>query len=450
MTKTLIKAGTVVTMDKAVPDMKCGDVLIDGARIVEVAAEIRADGADVIDASDMIVMPGFVNAHIHTWQTAVRGVAADWIAATYLHNMHATLAPSFKPDDIYISNLIGALNQLSSGATTIVDWCHNNPTPEHTDAAAEGLAESGIRAVFMHGSPKPDAKPGQKHFSAIPHPCDEIERLQRGRFAARDGLLSLGMAILGPAYSIYDVSRADFALARELGILCSMHVGGGAMRTPDGFLRLLGEGLVGANINIVHGNNIPVDQLRALLDRGATVTVTPETELQTGFGDPLTGKLIELGSRPSIGSDIESGMGGDMFTNMRMALQHQRALDNQKILDQGKSPTEMSLTCRQALEWATIDGARMAGLDSRIGSLTPGKQGDVILLRKGDLNLFPVIDPVRSIVLHAGTVNVDTVLVGGRVVKRGGQLLYPELAAKKARLSATTERIVAQAGSVLH
>jgi cytosine/adenosine deaminase-related metal-dependent hydrolase len=443
MAGLLVKSGTIVTMDREIGDLPKGDLLIEGDRIAAVAPGIEASDVEVIDAAGAIVMPGFVNAHIHTWQTCLRGIAADWTIPEYLHNMHAGLAPAFRPEDIFISNLMGALNQLNSGATTIVDWCHNNPTPAHTDAAVEALAESGVRAVFLHGSPKPDPKPGQRHFSEIPHPRAELERLGRGRLAAADGLISLGMAILGPAYSTYEVSRADLALARELELLCSMHVGGGAMRTPDGFPRLLDEKLIGENINIVHGNNLADDQLKALVDRGATVTVTAECELQMGFGDPVTGRLRALGAVPSIGTDVESGMGSDMFTAMRVTLQYQRALDNRAVtLRTGKAPEQVSIESREALEWATMGGAKMIGLDHRIGSLTPGKQADVVLLRTGDLNLFPVVDPVHSIVFHGSLANVDSVLVAGRVVKRAGQLVYGNLAQRRIALAEASRRIV--------
>jgi 5-methylthioadenosine/S-adenosylhomocysteine deaminase len=447
MARTLIKAGMIVAMDDELGDLRRGDVLIEDDRIAAVAPSLDAGDAEVIDARDMIVMPGFVNAHIHTWQTGLRGVAGDWTIPEYLHNMHASIAPRFATEDIRIANLVGALNQLNSGVTTMVDWCHNNPTPAHSDAAIDGLKEAGIRAVFLHGSPKPDPKPGQKHFSEIPHPRGEIERLARDRMPSKDALVTLGMAVLGPAYSTYEVSRADLALARELDMLVSMHVGGGAMRTPDGFPRLVAEGLVDRRMNIVHGNNLAGDQLRALVDNGASVTVTPETELQMGFGACLTGRLRALGSAPSLGSDVESSLGSDMFTNMRMALQAQRALDNDRVIhDTGKAPERISIGCREALAWATINGARMVGLDRRIGSLRPGKQADIVLLRAGDLNLVPVVDPVRSIVLHAGIGNVDTVLVAGRVVKRGGTLLHRDLERCKAALNESSRRIVAGAG----
>jgi 5-methylthioadenosine/S-adenosylhomocysteine deaminase len=445
MARTLIKSGMIVAMDARVGDLSRGDVLIEDDRIAAIALAIDAGEATVIDAAGMIVMPGFVNAHIHTWQTALRGIAADWTIPEYLHNMHAGLAPSFTPEDVFISNLVGALNQLDSGVTTLVDWCHNNPTPAHTDAAIEGLGEVGIRAIFLHGSPKPDPKPGQPHFSEIPHPRGEVERLTRSRFAS-NGLVTLGMAVLGPAYSTYEVSRHDLALARELDMVCSMHVGGGPMRTPDGFPRLVAEGLVGRHVNIVHGNNLREDQLRPLIDHGASVTVTPECELQMGFGDCLTGRLRELGSAPSLGTDVESSLGGDMFTNMRMALQAQRNVDNKAVIaETGKAPERISITCREALEWATIAGARMLGLDHQIGSLAPGKQADIVLLRADDLNLTPVIDPVRSIVLHAALANVDTVLVAGHVVKRHGKLIYRDLARRKSELATTSAAVRARA-----
>jgi cytosine/adenosine deaminase-related metal-dependent hydrolase len=448
MSRILVKSGTIVTLDDAVGDLACGDVLIEDDRIVAIAPAIDAADARVLDASGRIVMPGFVNAHIHTWQTALRGVASDWTIPEYLHNMHAVLAPSFAPDDIKISNLAGALVQLDGGVTTIVDWNHNNPTPAHTDAAVEGLVESGIRALYLHGTPKPDPKPGQKHFSEVPHPRAEIERLKRGRFASNEGRLTLGMAILGPAYSTYEVCRADFALAREHDLVCSMHVGGGAMRTPDGFKRLMDEGLA-RNINLVHANNLSPDLIGRLLERGASVTVTPECELQMGFGDPMTGTVRRLGAMPSIGSDVESAMGADMFTNMRMALQYQRALDNQAVLDAtGKAPERVSIPAREALAWATIGGARMAGLERRIGSLAPGKQADLVLLRASDLNLTPVLDPIHSIVFHAGPANVDTVLVAGQVVKERGRLVYGDLNRLQVGLTAVGRRVASGLGRV--
>src|SRR5438094_828522 len=195
MGRLLIKSGIIVAMDRSVPDLERGDILIEDQRIAAVAPTIGTDGAEIIDTQHAIVMPDLIDA-------------------------------------------------------------------------------------FLHGSPKPDPRPGQPHFSEIPHPRGELERLARGRLAARDARVTLGMAILGPAYSTYEVSRQDLRLARELGLIASMHVGGGQMLTPDGFARLLGENLIDARVNIVHGNSIPFEELRALVERGAGVTVTPDIELQ--------------------------------------------------------------------------------------------------------------------------------------------------------------------------
>ncbi|HUI96409.1 MAG TPA: amidohydrolase family protein [Xanthobacteraceae bacterium] len=447
MSRTLIKGGCVVTMDARLGELPRGDVLVDDGRIAAVAPALAApDGAEVIDAAGMIVMPGLVNGHLHTWQSALRGIAADWTVAHYMQAMHRGLATLFRPEDIYIANLMGALNQINAGATTLVDWCHNNPTPEHTDAAIEGLAESGIRAVFLHGSPKPNPKPGQKHFSEIPMPRAEIERLRKGRFAS-EGLLTLGLAILGPYYSVWDVTRHDVALANELGLLCSMHVGGGIPMVADGFERLAAEGLIKSNFNVVHGNDIEPDVIGRIVENDGTFTTTAEIELQMGYGDPLTGRLYELGSPMSIGTDVEPASRGDMFTAMRVTLQHERnRAITAALAETGTRPADMPLTCRDALAWTTVSGAKIAGLGERTGSLAVGKAADIVLLAASDITMFPVRDPIGSIVMQGGVATVDTVLIAGKVMKRNGRLLYPRLAEKMESLRRSGDRILTDFG----
>jgi cytosine/adenosine deaminase-related metal-dependent hydrolase len=358
--------------------------------------------------------------------------------------MHRGLATLFRPEDIHIANLMGALNQISNGATTLVDWCHNNPTPEHTDAAVRGLEESGIRALFLHGSPKPDPKPGQRHFSEVPMPRHEVERLRKGRFASGDGLLTLGLAILGPYYSTYDVTRTDLALARELDLFASMHVGGGTGLVPDGFERLLDDGLVDRHLTVVHGNDIAPATVRRMVERGATFTVTAEIELQMGYGDPLTGILHAMKAPISIGTDVEPAVGSDLFTCMRLTLQHERNRGIMEALGKtGSRPQRSALTCRDALSWVTTGAARIAGLDDRIGSITPGKQADIVLLRTDALNMTPMHDLAGCAVMQAATANVDTVIVAGRFAKRGGKLLASGLPEKMAALRRSGERILA-------
>ena len=194
----------------------------------------------------MIVMPGLVNAHIHTWQTGLRGLAGDWAATNYFRAMHAGLATFFRPEDIQIANLVGALNQINAGTTTLVDWHHNNPTPAHSDAAIDGLLESGIRAVFLHGSPKPDPKPGQKPYSEIPMPRAEVERIRKGRLSSDDALVTMGLAILGPQMSVHDVCITDFKLARELDLSPACTTPAPAMPAPKPTTMPQRQGLIGA------------------------------------------------------------------------------------------------------------------------------------------------------------------------------------------------------------
>ena len=443
MTQILITGGTVVTMDPKIGDLPIGDVLIDGNRIVSVAPHIQADDAQVIDARGTVVIPGLVNAHMHTWQTGLRGLASNWTVLEYFKKMHAGLATLFQPSDIYIANLVGALNQINCGTTTLADWCHNNPTPAHTDAGIDGLMESGIRAVFFHGSPKPDPKPGQKPFWEVPHPRSEVERLLKTRFTSQDQLVTLGLAILGPHYSTYDVAVDDFKLAREFGLIASMHCAGGAARVPDGWDRLAQEGLLGDNNNIVHGNDLTDAQLRFMLDQGVSFSLTPETEMFQGHGFAITGRLRKMGYQPSLGVDLESCISGDMFTVARMAMATQRAFDNaeSKQLHQ-KLPDTSTITAREALSWITIEGAKMLKMSDRIGSLTPGKQADVVMVRVDDLNMLPVHDPVASVVTQTSLSNIDTVLVAGTIQKRHGKLLFGALADRQNSLQQSGGRIV--------
>lgn len=222
-----------------------------------------------------------------------------------------------------------------------------------------------------------------------------------------------------------------------------MHCAGGEARTPGGWDRLRAEGLLGDNVNIVHGQTLTDAQLAFMLERGVTFSLTPETEMTQGHGFAITGRLRRLGANPSLGVDLESSIGGDMFSVARMALASQRAIDNAESRDTtGQLPPTSTIRCREALEWITIEGARMLKMDDRIGSLTPGKQADIVLVRADDLNMWPVHDPVASLVMQAGIGNVDSVLVAGKCRKRHGRLLYPQLELRKRQLLASGRRIL--------
>lgn len=448
MASILLKHGLIVTMEPATGQPFRGDILIVDDKIVEICPPgLSVEGAEEIDASNHLIIPGLIDAHVHTWQSGLRGIAGNWTVPEYMRAMHRGLATHFSPDDIYIANLVGSLSKLNAGVTSIADWCHNNPTPDHTDAAINGLEEAGIRALFLHGSPKPNPKPGQKHFSEVPMPRDEVLRLRYGRLASDTALVTMGLAILGPQYSTYEVTEQDYRLARDLAMTVSTHTGGGPMLSPGSFEKLIKLGLIDGRSNIVHANNFSDDLIKALVDAGASFTVTADVEMQMGFGDPLTGKLRQLGSPLSIGSDVEPAVSGDMFTNMRLTMNVQRNIDNIVALTAGKPlPDTATITSREALEWATINGARMMGMERRIGSLAPGKQADIVMVRSDDINIAPVHDPYNALVLQACTANVDAVLVAGRFVKRDGRLVYPDLKRKQALLRASGARILKDLG----
>ena len=161
-----------------------------------------------------------------------------------------------------------------------------------------------------------------------------------------------------------------------------------------------------------------------------------------GHGEPVIARVLALGGRPTLGIDVESNISGDMFTMMRVGLQFARAQENQKILDGKTSPTQIAVPARRALEWATIDGANALGLGYKAGTLKPGKQADVILIRKSDLNLFPVHDALETVVFQASFANVDTVFVAGKIVKKDGKLLYPHLKEKMEALAESGRRLL--------
>ena len=447
MRPLLITGATIVSMDGRIGDLPRGDILVEGERIRAVASRIEAPEAERIEAEGRIAIPGLVNAHMHSWQTGLRGLAADWTLLEYFRWVHAGLATRFRPEDIGIATLVGALGQIDAGTTTLVDWCHNNPTPAHTDAAVEALAESGIRAAFFHGSPKPDPRPGEPHFSDVPHPRREVERLLSGPFASRDGLLTLGLAILGPHYATLPVALSDLRLAREFGLVASMHQGGGAPRTPGGWERLIEAGLVGPQVNVVHGNDLSDELLARMVDLGVTFSATPENEMTQGHGFPITGRLRALGAAPSLGVDLESVVAGDMMGVGRVALGMQRALDNaESRRTTGAIPPTSTVRAREALSWITVEGARMLGRLDRIGTLSPGKQADITLVDARSLHMRPVHDPVSTVMFQAGRADVETVLVAGRVLKRDGRLVAGGLDGKLKELERSGRRIVAELG----
>jgi cytosine/adenosine deaminase-related metal-dependent hydrolase len=448
LARTLIRNGWVVTVDPALGELRGGDILIEDGLIREISRGLKVgDDVEIIDATDLLVMPGFVNAHHHLWQTGLRSLAGNWTSPDYHRNVHGNIAPRYQPHDSYLGGLIGALGQIDGGTTTVLDWCHNNATPDHTDASIDALEEAGIRAVFGHGSVKPPTQEGGKPFSEVPHPRGDAERVRKGRLAADDALVTMALAIKGPDYSTIDVTLQDFQLAHDLDLLSSAHVWNKASRVAkEGYAVVAAAGLLGPDHNVVHANCSDAAEFEVFFDAGVTFTATPACELQSNDVS-IIGRVLAGGFAPSLGPDTELYLSGDMFQVMRHALQTQRMADNGARVAAGEAIDGVSVGARQALEWATIEGARALRMDARTGSLTPGKQADLLLLRATDLNLAPVHDPVNAIVFYATAANIDTVMIGGQVVKRDGKLHYdPKLRVEKqAALAASAERLFAEA-----
>jgi cytosine/adenosine deaminase-related metal-dependent hydrolase len=444
MASTLIRNATVITME-AEGVLENTDVLVSDDHIAAIGARLSVAGADVVDGAGYIVIPGLINAHMHTWQTALRGVAANWTLLEYFQKMHAGLATVFDPEDLHIATLVGALNQINCGTTTLGDWCHNNRTPEHNDAAIAGLLESGIRAAFFHGTPKPDPKPGEKPFWEVPHPRAEIERLI-GKHKGNP-LLSIHAAILGPHYSTMEVALHDFRMAKDLGIIASLHQGGGPARTPDGWQRLEAEGLLGDHVNIVHGHALNDEQLKRFCDLGISFSAAAENEMSQGHGHPITGRLKAFGRAPSLGVDLESVLSGDMLSQARVALGMQRTLDNFAHREKhGSIPPTSTITTLEALSWVTVEGARMLKSLDKIGTLKVGKQADIVMIRADDLNMQPVHNPVSTAVMQTSLANIDSVMIAGQWKKRAGKLLDVDLTPMIAALNASGKKITSALG----
>ncbi|MEM7597116.1 MAG: amidohydrolase family protein, partial [Pseudomonadota bacterium] len=389
MARTLIKNATIVTMDRTLGTRPGCDLLIEGDQIAEIRPGIAADdGAEVIDATQMIVMPGLINAHVHAWETVLRGTGADWPGDEYFEVVLGKLAAHMTPDDIYLSTLLGALSQIDSGCTTMFEWLHASNTPDHSDMCIKALEEAGIRASFGHGTPKPEPRACTPHFSDIPHPAAEIDRLCKGRFASNDGMVRLVMCILGPDYAGIELNRKDFALAREYGLQTCAHVWGGAGRkVPGGYRTIIEEGLLDPGHMAVHANFFEADEVQLLVDHGASLIATPVAELGVPRS-PMISKVIRAGGRPCVAVDSEIDVSGSMFDAMRAARQLQMAFDAMEAYDpdaarqeKGRPDIDVAVTAHdvscssfEVLEWATINAAHAMGIAEKTGSLVPGKQ----------------------------------------------------------------------------
>ena len=414
----LIKGGHIVTMDPDLGDLAPGDVLAADGVITAVGKDLRpaTAEAEVIDAAGRLVIPGMVDTHRHVWQGAIGGYTPQITGAGYGPAVLTGIALNHTPDDVYAGTLWGALQALDAGITTIADWAHNDQSPAHADADLRGLRDSGIRGYFLYGGPGPatdDPNP--------PHPAD-ARRMRDEYFASGSyGRLRMGMALRGPAFTSAERNAEDFTFARDLGLPISIHAGmagtGGAVTVLERY------GLLGSDVNYVHGNFLTGREWDLLAGSGGTVTITPSTDMLMQFGTfPATGAALGRGIVSGFGIDTICSAGNDLFSEMRLALAAERSRANATAISSDKMAQTVDLHQRDMLRLATVDGARVWHLDNEIGTLAPGKQADIAVIDMRSPHLDGFGDPVAVMVLGAGPADVETVIVGGDVVKRDGKL----------------------------
>jgi cytosine/adenosine deaminase-related metal-dependent hydrolase len=434
----LVRGGHVITMDPGTGDIPGGDVLVSGGTIAAVGAGLAAPaGARVIDAAGLIVAPGLVDTHWHMWNSLLRGMSES--GPGYFRACRA-LGPAFGPGDVYQGTLLACAEAIDAGITTVHDWAHNVRSPEHAEAGLRALAEAGLRARFSYGYPAAARGDQAMDLAGLRRLHADWDRRAAG------GLLTLGMAWRGPGGSDpamhvpAGVYRPEYDTARELGIPVTIHACG-PPHAAGQIEALARERLLGPGVQVVHANCATPAEIGHLAAAGATVSLSPFSELLIGYGAPRTAELLGAGVTVGLSADTTALTGNaDMFAIMKVT----QGLANALAHD------EFALTARRTLALATLDGARCLGLDGVTGSLTVGKRADLILVSPGAPNLGVLTDPVRLLVTAAQPRNVHTVIADGRVLKERGALttLDGERIGRDARQA--LDGVIARSGPARH
>jgi cytosine/adenosine deaminase-related metal-dependent hydrolase len=420
--RLLLHGGYIVSVDPEIGDINGGDVLIEGDTIAAVAPKVEATEAEVIDVTGDVVIPGFIDSHRHTWETSIRGTAPNATLDDYFGIVLDGFARVYRPEDVYVANYMGALECINAGVTTLLDWSHIQNTPDHSDQAIRGLQETGIRSVFAYGFPNTSLADWW-YDSSLKTP-DDVRRVRETYFSSDDGLITMALATRGPGFSKPEVVKHEWALARELDLPITMHVGMGRVAGRFSMVSQLNElGLLGPDTTYIHSCYLSEDEWKLVADTGGKISIAAQVELQMGHGCPPTLRARELGLRPSLSVDVVTTVPGDMFTEMRAMFGSERFGVNAECWTADVDAPDTMLTARDVLKAATIDGAYVCGLEDRTGSLTPGKKADVVVIDGKSPNVLPIVDPVATVVLCADVSNVDTVIIDGKIHKQNGRLL---------------------------
>lgn len=404
----VIRNAYVMTMDAARGDLAPGSVYARDGVIVAIGEAIDAPGAEVIEGAGKIVMPGLIDTHWHCWNTLFRSFSGDTPEHGYFPTV-ARFGMQMTPQDMAASVALAAAEAVNSGTTFVHDWCHNVRSKAHADADLGALAASGLRARFSCGWRQglPDDEPVDQA---------PLEDFAMGwKACGHEGRIDLGAAWRGPfragpiAEKFY---RAEFDNARRLGLPVTVHCGS-ARAAKDQIAKLAREGLLGPDVQIIHGLAASADEIAAMKETGAAISFSPGSELRIGFGLTVLSQCLDAGVPVGASMDTSALTGA---SSMFAILKLMRDVEN------GVWESEFKLTARRALEIGTIEGARSMGLADKIGSLTPGKRADLIMIDPDTLNMGVVTDVAHAVLECTLPENIDTVMVDGRILKRAGRL----------------------------
>src|SRR5580698_1436329 len=445
-TEVLLRNGYIVTMDESRGDIAGADVLLRDDKIAEIGQGLSTSepNAEVIDVTGRLVLPGLVDTHRHVWQGAILAFTPQVTGAGYDPMVLAGISTSYEPEDIYAGALWGALQALDAGITTIADWAHNLRSAEHANANLRGLQASQIRGYFLYGGPGPTTD-----MPNPPHPLD-ARRMRDEHFPKGvNGRLRMGMALRGPCFTSAERNAEDFKFARELGLPISTHVG--MAGTKDAINVLDRFGLLGADVNYAHGNMLTDHELDLIAKSKGTMSLTPSTDMLMQFGTfPGTGRALQRNIVCGFGVDTICSCGTDLFSEMRLALAAERSRANAPALARGERVPTVALHQRDMLRLATIDGARVWNMEKEIGSLTPGKKGDVTVIDIRSPHLDGYGDVIATMVLGAGPADVETVIVGGDILKRDGKLVGDHVDKARDLMLVSRERVRAREAAAVH
>ena len=435
----VFRNATVLTIDPSLGLIERGDVLVIDKRIAAVGRHLAVpDGTVDIDATDGIVMPGMVDTHRHMWQTALRGFGADWTLTNYFQFYYLNWGKIFRPEDIYAGNFLSAIEAVDAGVTTTVDWSHGLQTVDHADAAVDALEAVPGRFVLAYGNLL--GAPWQ--WTKAPEFADFIRR----RIDGRGDMLGMQLAfdVTGdPAFP----ERAAFEVAREFNLPVTTHAGVWGATNDNGIRLMHDHGFMTPSTIYVHAATLSDDSYQRIAATGGHASVSAESEQNAGQGYPPTWLLRRHNIPVSLSMDTSVWWSADLFSAMRATLNADRCREHLEAHRSNETVMLCHLRAEQVVTWATLGGAQALGMDSVIGSITPGKKADLVLIKNDQSPvMFPLLNPYGHVVFQAGRGDVHTVMVDGKVVKHNHRLLGVDLAKAKQAVMKTVEYARAQMG----